>query len=593
LVARFLVTTALEETWPEDPETPVLFLGEWCRLYSRKERWSRMKAEVLPYHWDDRNKLYEDYHYLQNYYERLLPEVGTTLNELHGVDHSTRYWRILIGPWLGYFLQMVFDRWTSIHNALIKYQLQETMVLDFSEASMIPQGMNDFSSFFLNDEWNHFIYSLILSHLDISVNKIKPKIIYNNNKELKQRYTETTRNLNYSKVYRFFQLISFIFGKNTDALFISTYYPYHLQWLLDLKLRQIPQLRLFLPTPISTIDFNCRNFRVAVDVRNDFENFILSIFPRQIPALYVEGYQKLIRQISNNKWPKKPRLIFTANGDHSDDHFMAYTAEKVQCGTPLVVAQHGGHFGIGKWYFMEDHQLAIADCFLSWGWTDSKRSHIRPIGMIKNYRPLKIQHSLQKRLLLVTQATPRYSYHMFSTTVAGQFLDYLEDQFKFCQHLSPELKSALKVKLYPHDFGWNQKERWTDRWPEIELAEDVSDVVNLIKKCRIYVSTYNATTYLESFSMNVPTVMFWNPNHWDLRNSAKPYFEALERAKVFHVTPQSAAQHVNLIWHDVDTWWTSNVVFDAVQNFCEQYSKMPENFLDEIHYNLKDLMNNN
>ena len=29
MVARFLVTTALEETWPEDPETPVLFLGEW------------------------------------------------------------------------------------------------------------------------------------------------------------------------------------------------------------------------------------------------------------------------------------------------------------------------------------------------------------------------------------------------------------------------------------------------------------------------------------------------------------------------------------------------------------------------------------
>ena len=29
LVDRFLVTTALEETWPEDPETPVLFLGEW------------------------------------------------------------------------------------------------------------------------------------------------------------------------------------------------------------------------------------------------------------------------------------------------------------------------------------------------------------------------------------------------------------------------------------------------------------------------------------------------------------------------------------------------------------------------------------
>jgi hypothetical protein len=33
-----LVTTALEETWPDDNQ-PVLFLGEWCRLYSKKPLW--------------------------------------------------------------------------------------------------------------------------------------------------------------------------------------------------------------------------------------------------------------------------------------------------------------------------------------------------------------------------------------------------------------------------------------------------------------------------------------------------------------------------------------------------------------------------
>ena len=67
---KVLVTTALEETWPDTPETPVLFLGEWCRLYSRKERWQAMKAEVLPYHWDDRQKLYQDYLYISQFYEK-------------------------------------------------------------------------------------------------------------------------------------------------------------------------------------------------------------------------------------------------------------------------------------------------------------------------------------------------------------------------------------------------------------------------------------------------------------------------------------------------------------------------------------------
>jgi len=57
LVNRFLITTPLEETWPNDSKTPVLFLGEWCRVHSRKERWSKMNAEVLPYHWNDNHIL--------------------------------------------------------------------------------------------------------------------------------------------------------------------------------------------------------------------------------------------------------------------------------------------------------------------------------------------------------------------------------------------------------------------------------------------------------------------------------------------------------------------------------------------------------
>ena len=111
MVSRFLITTALEETWPDDPEIPVLFLGEWCRIYSRRDRWSMMNAKVLHYHWDDRHKLYNDYQYLNNIYENTLKSLQKKLNEIHKVDHSLRYWRILIGPWLGYFLQMVFDRW--------------------------------------------------------------------------------------------------------------------------------------------------------------------------------------------------------------------------------------------------------------------------------------------------------------------------------------------------------------------------------------------------------------------------------------------------------------------------------------------------
>ena len=50
-----------------------------------------MNAEVLPYHWDDRKKLYKDYLNLRDLFEQVLIELSQILNSLHGVDHSVRY----------------------------------------------------------------------------------------------------------------------------------------------------------------------------------------------------------------------------------------------------------------------------------------------------------------------------------------------------------------------------------------------------------------------------------------------------------------------------------------------------------------------
>ena len=80
------MSTALEGSWGEGE--PVLFLGEWCRLYSRRHRWSELDAEVLPYHWDDRDKFLTDRRFLEALYEELLFDASEELNEVHGTNHG-------------------------------------------------------------------------------------------------------------------------------------------------------------------------------------------------------------------------------------------------------------------------------------------------------------------------------------------------------------------------------------------------------------------------------------------------------------------------------------------------------------------------
>src|ERR1700752_1167886 len=111
----FLVTTADQRYWKTDEK--ILFLGEWCKIYDQKPVWSKLDYQVLPYHWDDRDQLYRDYLFLRDLYERYLKQLAERLNEIHEVDHSVRYWRIIVGPWLAYFIQSSFDRYLSICNA--------------------------------------------------------------------------------------------------------------------------------------------------------------------------------------------------------------------------------------------------------------------------------------------------------------------------------------------------------------------------------------------------------------------------------------------------------------------------------------------
>jgi len=82
--------------------------------------------------------------------------------------------------------------------------------------------------------------------------------------------------------------------------------------------------------------------------------------------------------------------------------------------------------------------------------------------------------------------------------------------------------------------------------------------------------------------MDVPTVIFWNSNHWELRFSAIPFFEELKRIGVFHETPESAANHVAEVWNDINGWWERNDIREVLNNFKKNYCNMPTNLIETL-----------
>ena len=182
---------------------------------------------------------------------------------------------------------------------------------------------------------------------------------------------------------------------------------------------------------------------------------------------------------------------------------------------------------------------------------------------------------------------PKYSYYLYSVPIAGQVEEYLEDQLSFFDALPEHIQNKMRIRLYQVDRDWNQKERWDSRFSNINFDSNDISLLNSLKNSRIFIGTYNATTYLEAFSVNIPSVLFWNPYHWELDDQALIFFRKLEDVGIFHKTPFSAARHLERIWDDIDSWWNSDKVQEAVFNFNSRYSKNNPNVINEIVNQLK------
>ena len=374
-------------------------------------------------------------------------------------------------------------------------------------------------------------------------------------------------------------------------MLIATYLPRISELKLHFKMKQFPTFHSYIHSSKEIkVEVTKRNWKLEGKSQNKFEIFARSIIPKQIPRVYLEGYESLCRQASILPWPSKPKLIFTSNSYATDDLFKLYAAQKTEEGTPLIIGQHGGGIGTHLFAFYEKHQIDICDTYLSWGWTDILRPKIKSVGQLKNKKPLNVDHSTKKRIILLALGLPNQSYHIYSLPIAAsQMNDYFKDQCTFIDNLKTEIRNELTIRLKILEKGFEPSySRWIHKFPNLKYDNGFRNLNDLLKNSKIFVSTYNATTFLESFSMNIPTVMFWDPNFSELREPAKTYFKKLIEVEVFHETPESAAKHVNKIWQDVDAWWNSKEVKEAVNTFKKNFCYSPNNLITRIYEEFQD-----
>jgi putative transferase (TIGR04331 family) len=567
----YLITTALKETW--NLEKSVLFIGEWCLIYP--ETCSSLNCQVSKYHWDDRKKLELNYRYLDSVYIKYLSQLSIELNQIHSVEYSKRFWEIIIGPWLKTFIQIVFDRYEQVKYVESNYNINDTIVSKFDTPILVPKNLDVFANYYSNDSWNFEIFSYIIKkHTSFNWTEIELNS-YNNFSKRKDSIKSRVKKIGFKLLKilprnKSFLLIDFpVSIYNKVILYFTKGYFFEYSGESN---------EISINTAQSKIDF--RAFSLKSD--SDFEYCLCNLIPKQIPTDYLEGFQNLMQKSEMQFSGKGIKCIVTPYINYNEK-LKIHISKQSELGSKLIVLQHGGTYGISKFFSTETHELNVSDIFISWGWKHLNNDKILPLGILNQNKLPKRKSSNQKdNLLLVLGSVPRYSYKLWSECISSQILYYLDNQINFISNLDNHIFRQLIVKPYPVETGWNINKRIIDQFDNLNIAQGHEKLYNLVRKSKIVIATYNSTTFLETLSQNIPTVIFWDPKYWELREDSLYYFERLKEIGVFHENEFSAASHINKVWNDVDSWWLSSKTQQIVNEFVSIYAKQDKGILRSL-----------
>jgi len=575
----FLGLTALREFW--NTREPILFLGSWCLPPGRGA--PEPPHQVMPSPWDNRQRYYDAARYLDEYVERLLGDLTDYLNAAHEVKHSRRYWRILLGPWLIHVAHVVYDRYVHLVQALNRTGEEPRTILLDQRSFRTPRDTLEFIDLICGDPYNHQIFSEILTALGLRFptreleawpsRSFVPAVRQRRRDDAYGRILRVGHRV-LGSVRRSGRPCSGVALFDLDGTNRQTY---RLAWatrLLAVPWRAAPRWT-----------FSLGDLRVEKQRRelallpsaNEFERILIGLLPRHLPTLYLEHYHAA-RSDTLRRVSTLPHVLVSANGWLGHEPFKFLAAEAAARGRRLVAAQHGGGYGVCRAIPLETHEARVADTFLVWGWADPGTPGLANVPSIKLSAARHPHLSrLRPAILFVANAYPRYLYRFQSTPMGSHLEEYFEWQGRFLAALSEERRSSVLFRGHAADFGNDVRGRVALGFPEVS-HDDGTPFRRRLRHCRMVVIDNLSTTLLEALVADVPTILFWDPSRWEVRDEAEDAFGGLRTAGILWDSPEAAAGTLETVYGDPRAWWRRGDVQAARRKLVERYALAQRNW---------------
>lgn len=580
---KFLALTALQSFW--DLSKPIVFLGEWCRPLWEKKTWDHLDGELLQHPDLDKANSYEAYQYTIEIYESLMPQIARWFNNIHNTQYSEKYWRIIAGPFLLFYIQAMHYRFVYLKSAFSVYEDIETIGLD-EGCYKTPQDSLEFLYWVIDSEtWNLQLFTQILnacftkpvkyskSNWEDEVTKSRKR-----RSDILPEHSKKTK----TKIY-FLKLFTNIFRKRAIGIHCTHFRKETIKkFFLLSKFRILPIEVPLNKQPIKerAINHSIRNTIANIPTDDVFIKLILDTLVTNLPSNFIENYHDICLDYQK-RYPTYMNAVIT-DTLYQDDTFKFWLAKISEQKCKVIHLQHGGGYGCLE-YVSSEYLERSFDGFISWGWGEQhKEVQPFPASLISTWQEYKPwgNRPRQGDLILwlanghVANYLPFFVPHPFNNA------HYLKSQSDFYHNIEKSIIKNVTLRLPPASKLQNYIK---DLFPAINVSipNNRDSFIEQLYQTKICVVDVCQTVFLYALAFNIPTILFWDKNVVKLRPEAQPFFDELERVGIFHSSPESAARMLNKIADNPEPWWSSAEVQQARQIFCNNFAKTSKNWIKD------------
>jgi putative transferase (TIGR04331 family) len=564
---------------PQD--TNISYLGTW--VLPEEDLCNKGKFEILEYCYDDHDELFSDFTYIKSLYSLILPIIGDLLNEHHSLSWSSRSFKIFHGAWLHEYLPVIRERYKTIQTAL---RAKPSYSFILTDCNIGVADAADFKKKITEDDYNHYLYSKVVKFIDCQVYENS----YFVSKSIKQKakgkvIKRLVKNILKEFLLKNLQIICNVATRGSKAAVDRSYFSK--KHFIQLIIGSFPRITpiVLLPTlrrtglkqEMAVRDKLHKSFCSLFSPKTDFETFLAQTLIYDMPLSFIESFKNVLHESTYVNLKNKNYL--SSNAILSNQILQCAAANQLFPTSDLIIAQHGGSYGIAKWSMQQFYELNTADRYISFGWERREFSNIAKISHPK----LLLKNSADKlknlNILYITWAPSRYFNRNWSVPIAGSaIIDYYKNILVLLKAVKPNLKRHISVRLAPSD---SEYKVGVGKFlgGGVKLAK--GDFYQELNAASLVICDHNQTTMIESMGANRPTIIVWNSDYNKIDQLAVSFFEKLSEVGIFYSCHTKAAAFINDIVdkNAIDEWWRDTSRQNAVSSFVAEYCKRNDNWI--------------